>query len=138
MPLPRFIETSFFGLPLWFKTIYTCANEELSENTMDAFSSFGNDARKFFEFETAFKYPNKKFYDGMREFWGDDNSIPHLLVTKLNNEFSHVMNTPFEYDLEAQSLEIQTTAVLILKRLKQVDEVQYNSLAESIKTTGMT
>ena len=138
MPLPRFIETSFFGLPLWFKTIYTCANEELSEDTMDAFSSFGNDARKFFEFETAFKYPNKKPYDGMREFWGDDNSIPQLLVTKLNNEFSHVMNTPFEYDLEAQSLEIRTTAIRILERLKQVDEVQYNSLAESIKATGMT
>lgn len=134
IPLPHFIETSFFGLPLWFKTIYTCATEELSDDNIGFFSSFGNDARKFFEFENAFKYPNKKPFDGMKDFWGDENSIPRMLVVKLDNEFSHVMNTPFEYDLEAQSLEIQTTAKRILDRLKEVDEVQYNSLVESIRS----
>ena len=135
IPLPHFIETTFFGLPLWFKTIYTCANEELSEDNIGAYSAFGNDARKFFEFENAFKYPNKDPFHGMLEFWGDENAIPRMIVVKLDNEFSHVMSTPLEYDTIAQSLEIHDTAIRIIERLKQVDETQFNSLVAAVNAS---
>lgn len=135
MPLPHFIETTYFGLPLWFKTIYTCANEELSEDNIGAYSTFGNDARKFFEFENAFKYPNKDLFHGMLEFWGDENAIPRMIVVKLDNEFSHVMSTPLEYDIIAQSFEIHDTAIRIIERLKQVDETQFNSLVAAVSAS---
>ena len=132
VPLPQYIENTFFGLPLWFKTIYICASEELNLNNIDAYSSLGNDARKFFEFENAFKYPSKKPFEAMKEFWGDE-IIPRIIVVKVDNEFSHSLSTPFEYDLESQSMELHDAAKRILNQLARVDEVQYNSLIEAIK-----
>ena len=109
--------------------------QELSEDNIGAYSTFGNDARKFFEFENAFKYPNKDLFHGMLEFWGDENAIPRMIVVKLDNEFSHVMSTPLEYDIIAQSFEIHDTAIRIIERLKQVDETQFNSLVAAVSAS---
>ena len=136
--MPVYIKQYGTEFNLWFENIYKCAVEEISDDNRHWYSTFGNNARRFMDFELYFKYPFRedngtmpKNDKALEEFWGA-NGIPMILADKMTDEYSHSL-----VDLESQGIaalapEIHQAAFEMLKRIKENDKKQYNALLRSI------
>lgn len=136
--MPVYIRQYGTEFNLWFENIYKCAVEEISDDNRHWYSTFGNNARRFMDFELYFKYPFREENrntptndEALEEFWGT-NAIPMILTDKMADEYSHSL-----VDLESQGIaalapEIHQAAFEMLKRIKENDKKQYNALLRSI------
>lgn len=130
--MPAYIRRQGTEFNYWFENIVQCAKSEINEENIHWYESFGNNVRKFFDFELYFKYPTFKGDDfGLSQFWGDETAIPQILSSKLSDEYSHSLIDIDAEGIFAQAEEIHSTAITILKQLKIVDRQQYDALIDS-------
>lgn len=117
-----------------FAKIYQCANADVeSDVDLTLFYDFGNNARKFLELILAFKYPNpNKSEDKKLESFLAESSVESVLVTRINNEYSHLYGV-FERGMTPIDIpEMKKVAKFILDKVYENDSEQFNSLLESI------
>ena len=105
--------------------------EKVSDDNYNTFYNFGNNARKFLEILLFYKYPDMSNHDQkMRKFFGND-SIPAVLIDRINNEYSHLSGVFERGATTIEVPEMNSAAKLIIQMLKR-DADQYKSLLKSI------
>lgn len=134
--MPRYLQEYVTEFNYLFHQIYQCAQiEEIDDSNYTVFYNFGNNARKFLEMYLYYKYP-----DGMKDtndirkfglFFGV-NAIPGLLITRVNNEYSHMCSAFERGATPIEVPEMKTVATLILNKIKASDPEQYSALLGSI------
>lgn len=137
--MPRYMEEYVTEFNYLFKQIYDCANlVQVDDTNYTKFYNFGNNARKFLEIYLYYKYPDmynqSKDEDAQRErrklFFGD--GIEPIYTNRLVNEYSHLCGTFERGESLVDVPEMKTIAQLILDKIKEKDEQQYNALVNSI------
>ncbi len=128
--MPKYLKEHGSEFQYWFTKIYDCAQQnELNDENMYLFESFGNSARKFFETYLYYKYPDdNNLDDHMKRFFKDD-SISKFLLDKFGDENSHASG-----DLEMRCLPYDAPEVIdiarkILNALQSNDPEQYQILS---------
>ncbi len=128
----KFFATEFHYL---FHRIYQCAHaDENNDENIDAFYSFGNNVRKFLEMYLYFRYPNseeKGDPSKLHRFLGDD-AVSASLIDRIENEYSHLTGLFERGLLPVDVATMKSMAKLILDRIKDYDEEQYNALLGSV------
>ena len=132
LPMPKHLKEYNTEFNYLFEQVYQCSEiDNIDESNYTIFYNFGNNARKFLEIYLYYKYPD--FSDSMvkmERFFGDD-SVPAILIDRVNNEYSHLCGA-FERGLKpVEAPEMQKIANSIIKKLKE-DKDQFNSLLDSI------
>ncbi len=131
--MPEYIRRQGTEFNYWFENIVQCAKSEITEENIHWYESFGNNVRKFFEFELYFKYPTSKGDDyALSQFW-KGKAIPQILSSKMSDEYSHSLIDIDSQGIFAQAEEIHNTAKTILEQLKAVDSQQYEALIDGTK-----
>ncbi|MBD3374765.1 AAA family ATPase [candidate division KSB1 bacterium] len=130
--MPKYLKEYVTEFNYLFHQIYKCANIDIINDTnYTTYYNFANNARKFLEIFLYYKYPDGASEWGKLErFFGDD-SIPSILIDRINNEYSHMAGVFERGETPVEVPEMKTTAKLILEKLKN-DKEQYNSLLNSI------
>ncbi len=104
----------------------------VNDQNYSAYYNFGNNARKFLEVFLYYKYPDSTSdKDKMLKFFGGD-TLPAILTDRINNEYSHLCGVLERGALPIEVPEMNSTANLILDRIKALDNDQYESLLRSI------
>ncbi len=118
-----------------FKQIYECATIAVIDDTnFSLFYNFGNNARKFLEIYLFYKYPDATAEAEKRErFFGD--MLDSIEVNRLNNEYSHLCGVFERGESLVEVPEMQQIAKVIIQKIKENDEDQYNALLNSISVT---
>ena len=132
--MPNYLAEHGTEFNRWFENIYFCngSNARTDENYY-RYENFGNNARKFFETYLYYRYPDgEKFEKQLKRFFGDE-SVPPILIRKLENENSHAGGDLENHSLPFDEPEITEAAKLILKRLEEIDKDQYDALVKSIE-----
>ena len=133
--LPDHIKDYVTEFNYLFHQIYKCATcREMEDENHHIFYNFGNNARKFLEIFLYYRYPDMSNEKKKQERFLGNDPIAQTLIRKLNNEHSHLIG-----DLEHGSIpmegcipEMQKEASFIIKKIKEKDKEQYDSLVESI------
>lgn len=115
-----------------FQQIHTCATANLiNDQNHSCFYNFGNNARKFIEIYSFYKFPSHmKDDDRLKLFWNDDN-LHRFFIGRINNELSHCSGV-FERGMSIiDEAEMQKAAKAIILKV-QNDIQQYDALLESI------
>lgn len=130
--MPSYLSTYFTEFNYLFHQIQKCAAiESVDDTNYMAFYSFANNARKFFEIYLYYKYPDQGMNEStLGKFFGED-SIPAVLVDRINNEYSHLSSVFERGATPIEVPEMQTAARRIIERLKQ-DSEQFLSLMRSV------
>lgn len=130
--MPQYMKDYVTEFNYLFHQIYKCSVIETIDDTNYAtFYNFGNNARKFLEIYLYYKYPDKGVdEETLQRFFGNEK-IPAILIERLNNEYSHLSGVFERGATPIEVPEMQTSAQLIIERLKQ-DKDQYGSLLNSI------
>ncbi|MDM1248497.1 AAA family ATPase [Acinetobacter sp. R933-2] len=118
-----------------FQQIHTCATADLiNDQNYSCFYNFGNNARKFIEIYSFYKFPSHmKDDDRLKLFW-NDNNLHRLYIGRINNELSHCSGV-FERGMSLMDeAEMQRAAKAIIIKV-QDDIRQYEALLESIDVT---
>ena len=116
-----------------FGQIYKCANAtHVDDNNCIDFFNFANNARKFLEIYTFYKFPSSSMKDSERAklFWGD--GIYKTLIDRVNNEYSHLSGGLERGYTIVEQAEMQQVARKILTKIKDSDRAQFDALVESI------
>lgn len=130
--MPKHLKEFVTEFNYLFDQIYRCGTiERIDDSNYTVFYNFSNSARKFLEIYLFYKFPNSCSQESKLErFFGGD-SIPSVLVDRMNNEYSHLCGVFERGETPVEVPEMKTAAAAILERLKQ-DEQQFNALLESI------
>ena len=67
----------------------------------------------------------------MKKFFGNEE-IPVTLISRVNNEYSHLAGIFERGQQPVEVPEMKTTAQLIVNKIKEHDEEQFNSLIKSV------
>lgn len=115
-----------------FNQIHTCASTNiLSDQNYSFFYNFSNNARKFIEIYSFYKFPTyfKEEDERLKIFWNDE--IYRLFIGRVNNEFSHCSGV-LERGMSLVDIpEMHRVAKTIMQKVQE-DIAQYNALLESI------
>ena len=132
--MPHYLKLHGTEFNHWFDCIFQCANQnEITDENIYLFESFGNNARKFLETYLYYRYPDKKdFNTHLKRFFGDSD-IPQIIVRKVSDEQSHADGDLENHDLPFEEPETIIAAKKILERLEAIDKEQYEALIESIQ-----
>lgn len=137
--MPQYMEEYVTEFNYLFKQIYDCANlAQVDDTNYTKFYNFGNNARKFLEIFLYYKYPDmfnqKNDESAQRErrklFFGE--GIEPIYTNRLVNEYSHLCGTFERGESLVDVPEMKTVAQLILDKIKEKDEQQYDALVNSI------
>ena len=130
--MPNFLRDYVTEFNYLFEQIYRCSKmESVNDTNYTAFYNFGNSARKFLELYLYYKYPDASSQiEKMKKFFGTDD-IPVVLTDRINNEYSHLSGAFERGETIIEVPEMNTTAKLIIERIKQDDD-QYQALLNSI------
>lgn len=115
-----------------FDQIYRCATAtHIDDSTHHLFYNFGNNARKFLEIYTFYKFPSPKYSldKQLIDFWGED--IHKNLTDRIHNEYSHMCGVLERGGSITDQPEMQKSAKAIIYKI-QNDISQYNAFLESI------
>jgi wobble nucleotide-excising tRNase len=130
--MPKYLSEYATEFNYLFNQIHTCASTDiLSDNNYNIFYNFSNNARKFIEIYSFFKFPTYYKYDDSRlkVFWNDE--IYRLFIGRINNEYSHCAGV-LERGMSLMDVpEMHRVAKVIIQKVKE-DEQQYVALLESI------
>ena len=131
--MPGYLKDYVTEFNYLFHQIYKCANADITaDGNHDCFYNFGNNARKFLEAFLYYKYPNaKKYDDKLLHFFGDD-ALSSSLTDRINNEYSHLAGVLERSLMPIDVPEMKPAANFILRKIKEKDIDQYNSLLQSI------
>ena len=133
--MPDYLKNYATEFNYLFECIYKCAQvESVDDNNFELIYNLGNNARKFLEIYLYFKYP--EFIEDARDnrlerFFGD-SPIPHVLVTRFTNEYSHLRGSLERGGRPTEMPEFILAARSIVKRIREIDTEQYASLLRSI------
>ncbi|OTG66858.1 hypothetical protein B9T25_08735 [Acinetobacter sp. ANC 4470] len=134
--MPKYMSEYATEFNYLFNQIHTCATTNLiSDHNFSSFYNFSNNARKFIEIYSFYKFPTYMKYDDdrLKEFWNDD--IYRLFIGRINNEYSHCSGVLERGMSMMDEPEMQRAAQAIIEKV-QKDTDQYNSLLESIGITA--
>ena len=131
--MPKYLREYVTEFNYLFEQIYKCAKiDSINDSNHTVFYNFGNNARKFFEIYLYYKYPNKGVTkETLRLFFGEEN-IPAVLIDRINNEYSHLAAVFERGATPVEVPEMRTAAELILKKINESDNDQYQALLSSI------
>ena len=132
--MPKYLKEHGTEFNRWFENIYYCAvPDSITDENIYLYESFGNNARKFLETYLYYRYPDKgDLKEHLTRFFGND-TIPPILVLKLENENSHAQGDLENHLLPFDMPEIAEAAKLIIKRLEEIDKDQFEALKSCIK-----
>lgn len=131
--MPSYLKNHGTEFNRWFENIYYCATtDEVTDDNIYLFESFGNNVRKFFETYLYYRYPDKKDFNEHLSRFFDSENIPPILVRKLSDENSHAQGDLESYLVPFDEPEINDAAKQILKRLEEIDKEQYDALISNI------
>ncbi len=131
--MPKYLKEYITEFNYLFHHIYNCSTiDTIDDSNYDKFYSFGNNARKFLEIYLYYKFPDdSSHYNKMIKFF-DGEAIPAVLTDRINNELSHLSGGMERGAEPIEVPEMKSAAEMILKRLKEIDKQQYESLLRSI------
>ncbi|MBJ8444169.1 AAA family ATPase [Acinetobacter bereziniae] len=130
--MPIYLSKFLTEFNFLFDQIYKCATvTHIDDTNFSLFYNFGNNARKFLEIYTFYKFPSPKYSldDQLKVFWGEE--IHKTLTDRIHNEYSHMTGILERGSLITDQPEMQKSAIAIIKKVQE-DRVQYNALLESI------
>lgn len=130
--MPKYLSEYSTEFNYLFKQIYTCASTNiLNDENHSMFYNFSNNARKFIEIYSFFKFPSYFKYEDerLKVFWNDE--IYRLFIGRVNNEYSHCAGV-LERGMSLMDVpEMHRVAKAIIQKVKE-DTQQYMALLESI------
>ena len=130
--MPKYLSEYSTEFNYLFKQIHTCASTNiLSDENHSVFYNFSNNARKFIEIYSFFKFPTYFKHDDerLKTFWNDE--IYRLFIGRVNNEYSHCAGV-LERGMSLMDVpEMHRVAKAIIQKVKE-DIHQYDALLESI------
>ena len=115
-----------------FDQIYKCATvDNIDDSNFSLFYNFGNNARKFLEIYSFYKFPSLKSNNDkmLKEFWGDN--LYYTITNRVHNEYSHLCGVLERGGNVIDQPEMQKSAIAIIHKVQQ-DIKQYEALLESI------
>lgn len=139
-PMPKHLKLFSTEFHYLFDCLYRCAKADPhADGTVDVFYSFGNNVRKFLEMYLYFRFPNAVDEQDRRShgprrinrFLGDDK-VSASLTERIENEYSHLHGL---FERGASPVDIpamQKMAQLVLDKIKEHDNDQYEALLQSI------
>ena len=133
--MPNHIKEYVTEFNYLFHQIYKCANyREMEDENHHIFYNFGNNARKFLEIFLYYRYPDMSDEKKKQKRFLGNDTIAQTLIRKLNNEHSHLAGglERGSIPMEGCISEMQKEASFIIKKIKEKDKEQYDSLVESI------
>lgn len=131
--MPKYIKNNITEFNHLFKQIIECSSiESITDDNYTVFYNFGNNTRKFLEIFLFYKYPDSSNdLDKMKKFFGNEE-IPAILTDRINNEYSHLAGIFERGQQPVEVPEMKNTAKLIIDKIKEHDEEQFNALTRSI------
>lgn len=136
LPMPNYLKNFVTEFNYLFHQIFKCSQiAVIDDSNYTTFYNFANNARKFLEIYLYYKFPDNSDESlKLQKFFGGD-SIPTIFTERINNEYSH-LSAVFERGANPVEVpEMKSAAELIIKKIKEKDEEQYNSLLLSIGVT---
>lgn len=134
--MPSYLKDYITEFHYLFHQIYKCKDQAFAQVSHEPFFGFGNNLRKFLEAFLFFKYPyhddRNDSFERIKKFFGQEEDAAVALVTRLNNEFSHLEAIPDRSFKPVEIPEISKIANYVLDKIYAADSVQYNSLLKSI------
>lgn len=133
--MPSYLKEYITEFNFLFEQIYQCASiEKITDANYHIFYNLGNNARKFLELFLYYKYP-ESIEDKTKyiNFFGAEDQIPHLLIERVCNEYSHLAGTFERGEMPVETPEMQKAARFIIDKIKEHDNEQYEALLRSIK-----
>lgn len=139
--MPKYLQEYATEFNYLFKQIYVCSQiEEINDENYTLFYNFGNNARKFLEIYSYYKFPdmyNKKNSSEaedirLKKLWGN-NTFDAILTGRLNNEYSHLAGSIERGEQIVDVPEIKKVAISICNKLEEIDKEQYDALINSVK-----
>lgn len=133
LPMPKYLKEYITEFNYLFEQIFRCSKiDRVDDSNYTLFYNFGNNARKFLEIFLFYKYPDLDCQTKKMEKFFGANKVPAILTDRINNEYSHLFGVLERGGFPVQVPEMNSTAKLILKRIKELDKEQYKSLMSSI------
>jgi len=131
--MPTFLREYITEFNFLFAQIHKCANLlTVDDQNYGVYYNFGNNARKFLEVFLYYKYPDSSPQnEKLLKFFGGE-TLPAILTDRINNEYSHLCGVLERGELPIEVPEMNSTAKIILERIKTLDNEQYDSLLRSI------
>lgn len=130
--MPLYLSKFLTEFNYLFDQIYKCASaQKIDDSNYSLFYNFGNNARKFLEIYTFYKFPSPKYSldNQLKIFWGED--IYKTLSDRIHNEYSHMTGILERGGCITEQPEMQKSAKAIIKKVQE-DIEQYNALLDSI------
>ena len=131
--MPLYLSKFLTEFNFLFDQIYKCATtNQIDDSNFHIFYNFGNNARKFLEIYTFYKFPSPKYQldSQLKAFWGEQ--IHKTLTDRIHNEYSHMTGVLERGETISEQPEMQKSAKAIIQKIQQEDLNQYNALLESI------
>lgn len=134
--MPLYLSKFLTEFNFLFEQIYKCATVSIiDDSNFHIFYNFGNNARKFLEIYTFYKFPSASYQldNQLKAFWGDH--IFKTLTDRIHNEYSHMTGVLERGGTISEQPEIQKSAKAIIEKVRSEDLTQYYALLESINIT---
>lgn len=134
--MPLYLSKFLTEFNFLFDQIYKCATvNQIDDSNFYLFYNFGNNARKFLEIYTFYKFPSPTYQldAQLKTFWGEQ--IHKTLTDRIHNEYSHMTGVLERGETISEQPEMQKSAKAIISKVQQEDIAQYNALLESIDIT---
>lgn len=134
--MPLYLSKFLTEFNFLFDQIYKCATiNQIDDSNFHLFYNFGNNARKFLEIYTFYKFPSPTYQldAQLKTFWGEQ--IHKTLTDRIHNEYSHMTGVLERGETISEQPEMQKSAKAIISKVQQEDIAQYNALLESIDIT---
>lgn len=131
--MPLYLSKFLTEFNFLFEQIYKCATvTQIDDSNFHFFYNFGNNARKFLEIYTFYKFPSATYQldSQLQTFWGDQ--IYKTLTDRIHNEYSHMTGVLERGETITDQPEMQKSAQAIINKIQSEDRKQYNALLESI------
>lgn len=131
--MPLYLSKFLTEFNFLFDQIYKCATvSQIDDSNFHLFYNFGNNARKFLEIYTFYKFPSPsyKLDSQLESFWGEQ--IYKTLTDRIHNEYSHMTGVLERGETISEQPEMQKSAKAIISKIQSEDINQYNALLESI------
>lgn len=131
--MPIYLSKFLTEFNFLFEQIYKCATvNHIDDSNFHIFYNFGNNARKFLEIYTFYKFPSPSYQldNQLKAFWGDQ--IFKTLTDRIHNEYSHMTGVLERGGTISEQPEMQKSARAIVEKVRNEDINQYYALLESI------
>ncbi len=135
-PMPKYLRHYVTEFNFLFEQICLCSSASTIPEEHACFYNFGNNMRKFLEVYLFFKYPggtdpDKDNDTRIKRFFADDGQ--GVMVQRLTNEYSHLGGAFDRGVTPIDRMEISKVADFVLRRIKEKDPDQFDSLLKSVE-----